>query len=75
MAQTLVVNIDHIERIDRMIMTAEARRNAVLREINRHRAVLGEKRRRVTHDVEDANFEEVDTPQQVENGTGVRGVA
>ena len=37
-AQTLSVKIDDIERIDRMIMTAEARRNAVLREVDRHRA-------------------------------------
>jgi hypothetical protein len=37
MAQTLALKIDEIERIDRMTMTTEARRNAALREIERHR--------------------------------------
>lgn len=43
-AQTLSVKIDDIERIDRMIMTAEARRNAVLREVDRHRARIWRRR-------------------------------
>ena len=38
MAQTLRVRIDEIERIDRMIAAAEARRNTALHEIARHRA-------------------------------------
>jgi hypothetical protein len=37
-AQTLAARIDHVERIDRMIMHAEGRRAAALREIDRHRA-------------------------------------
>src|SRR5262249_52682859 len=37
MARTLVNNINYIESIDRMIATAEARRNAIRREIERHR--------------------------------------
>jgi hypothetical protein len=37
-AQTLSPRIDDIDRIDRMTMAAEARRNAALQEIERHRA-------------------------------------
>ncbi len=44
-AQTLAVNFDAFERIDRMIMQTEARRNMVLREINRHRDALARRLR------------------------------
>jgi hypothetical protein len=37
MAQTLSLKLDVIQTIDRMIATAEARRNGILREIDRHR--------------------------------------
>jgi hypothetical protein len=40
-AQGLCTELGNVERIDRMIMAAEARRNAALREIDRHRATLG----------------------------------
>jgi hypothetical protein len=51
-AQGLCVKLDVIERIDRMIMAAEARRNAALREIDRHRATLGRALRRAVLDAE-----------------------
>jgi hypothetical protein len=41
MALTLSHNIDAIERIDRMIALAEARRSHILEEVARHRATLG----------------------------------
>jgi len=53
-------NIDSIERIDRMVMTMEARRNAAYREVERHRSGLGERLRRAVEPVEDAEFREVD---------------
>ena len=56
LAQTLAAEIDHVDRIDRMIMSAETRRNITLREIDRHRAALGEQLRRATQDIEDADF-------------------
>ena len=40
MARTLSVRIADIDRIDRMTMAAEARRNAVLLAIDRHRAAF-----------------------------------
>jgi len=39
--------LDDIERIDRMIATAEGRRNAILREVDRHRTTWGQNVRRV----------------------------
>ena len=53
-AQTLALKIDIVERIDRMMVTAEARRNAVLREIERHRASFAHTLRRAVQEVEDA---------------------
>jgi hypothetical protein len=61
-AQGLCIGIDNIERIDRMIMTAEARRNAALREIDRHRATLGQQLRQAALEAEtqDAAFEVIE---------------
>lgn len=61
-AQTLALKIDEIERINRMIMNAEARRNAVLREVDRHRASVAQTLRRAT-DIEDVQFEELGAKQ------------
>jgi hypothetical protein len=63
MAETLLLRIDAIERIDRMIMGAEARRNVALREIDRHRASLADRLRRVSDEIVDAQFEQVKAPQ------------
>jgi len=63
MAQTLSLKINEIERIDRMVMAAEVRRDATLREIERHRATLGLALRRETEQVEEGEFEEVDAPK------------
>jgi hypothetical protein len=65
-ARTLALKIDEIERIDRMIMSAEARRNAVLREVDRHRASVAQTLRQAANDVEDAQFEEVGAKQIVD---------
>jgi hypothetical protein len=51
-AHTLVANLRQIDCIDRMIMAASQRRDAVLREIDRRRASLADKLRRATADVE-----------------------
>jgi hypothetical protein len=58
-ARTLSANIDAVERIDRMVMSAEVRRNAALREIERHRSCIAEVLRRATDDVVEAEFEDV----------------
>jgi hypothetical protein len=51
-AQGLCIQLDYVERIERMIMAAEARRNAALREIDRHRATLGRQLRQAVLEAE-----------------------
>jgi hypothetical protein len=58
-AMALTMSLGDIERIDRMVMNAEARRNAVLREVARHRAAFAEDLRRSSGTVRDAEFTEV----------------
>ncbi|HLX17906.1 MAG TPA: hypothetical protein VKS24_22165 [Bradyrhizobium sp.] len=53
--------LDEIERIDRLITIAETRRNISLREIDRRRAVLGEALRRKVQEVEEGEFEVIET--------------
>lgn len=62
-AQTLVVIINDIERIDRMITASEMRRNVALRELERHRSVLARAMREATNVVEDADYVELDAAQ------------
>jgi hypothetical protein len=61
MAKALTEKLDYIERIDRLITVAESRRNAGLHEIDRRRAVLGEILRRSVQEIEDGEFEEIET--------------
>jgi hypothetical protein len=63
MAETLESKIDTFERIDRMLASAEARRNNALREIDRHREALGAAMRRGVDEVEDAEFRDVETDE------------
>jgi hypothetical protein len=61
-AQTLSLKLDDIERIDRLIMNAEARRNAMLREVERHREVVAARLRHAAEEIEDAEFSELAPP-------------
>jgi hypothetical protein len=58
-AETLAGRIDDIERIDRMIASAEQRRSAMLREVDRHRASLASRLRLASDEVVQAEFEDV----------------
>lgn len=58
MAQTLALKLDQVERIDRMIMGAEGRRNAILREVDRHRTSVAQALRQAANNVENTQFEE-----------------
>jgi hypothetical protein len=63
MAQTLRRHIGEIERIDRMIASAEARRSATLREIAHHREHLAASLRAAANEaIADAEFEVVAPP-------------
>jgi C4-dicarboxylate-specific signal transduction histidine kinase len=61
-AQTLRIKLDDIERIDRMLANAEARRHLVLREIDRHRAAIAARLRAAADEIEDASFTELPRP-------------
>ena len=67
-AQTLAKKIDEFERIDRLAANAEARRNAALRELERHREAVGRRLRNAIA-TEDAQF--VDTDEVVTSDTQV----
>jgi hypothetical protein len=60
-AKTLEIKIDVFERIDRMLASAEARRNNALREIDRHRQTTGVAARQALDQVEDVEFRDVET--------------
>jgi hypothetical protein len=61
MADALAENLEYIERIDRLATIAEERRNAMLAEIERRRAVFGATLRRNVQEIEDAEFKEIET--------------
>jgi hypothetical protein len=65
MAEALAKEIDSFERLDRMLASAEARRNNALREIDRHRSALGVALRQVVDEVEDAEFRNVETGELI----------
>jgi hypothetical protein len=56
LAQTFSVKLNDIESIEQVTALAEARRNATLREIDRHRQTLGQKLRRAAQQLEDGQF-------------------
>ena len=67
LAQTFSLKVNDIERIQNMIALAEARRNATLREIDRHRQTLGQKLRRAAQQIEDGEF------RVIEHATSIDG--
>jgi hypothetical protein len=72
-ADALAERLDVIERIDRLTTIAESRRNVSLHEIDRRRAVLGETLRRSVQEIEDGEFEVIETtPAKERNGLDER---
>jgi hypothetical protein len=65
-AQAFVEITEALERIDRMMMNAEARRNTALHEIDRHRSTLAQALRRASDEVVDAEFEDVRPGQRAQ---------
>ena len=65
MAETMLAEIELVEKMDRMIASAEIRRNATLREIERRRSDFAARLRQATKDrdnVEEASFQVIDAP-------------
>jgi hypothetical protein len=60
MAETLCEGLEDIKGIEAMIALAEARRNAALREIERHRATLACALQRALPQLEDAEYQAID---------------
>jgi hypothetical protein len=60
-AKTWERKLDSFERLDRMLASAEARRNNALREIDRHREALGGAVRQAIDEVQDTEFRDVET--------------
>ena len=56
MAQTLSVKMDDIDRIDRLTMAAESRRNVAVHEIDRYRATLAHTSRSAPDRVETTEY-------------------
>jgi hypothetical protein len=52
--------LQNLTRIDHLLTTSEQRRDANLREIDRHRAAFGRKLRGTLKDIEDAEFETIE---------------
>jgi hypothetical protein len=66
-AQTFSLKLNDIERMQHMMALAEARRNATLCEIDRHRQTLGQKLRRAAQQLED------DQLRVIEHTTSIDG--
>jgi hypothetical protein len=62
-ARGFEARIDVFERIDRMAMAAEARRNSALREIERHRASFAQALRQASDEVIEAEYQDVKQTQ------------
>ncbi len=60
-------NLDFVERIERMITIKESCRNAILREIDRHRATLAHALRATVHQLEHGGkIQVIDDPKSAE---------
>jgi hypothetical protein len=64
MAEALDSRIETFERVDRMLASAEARRNNALRELDRHRASAGAAARQAVENIQDAQFRDVETGEE-----------
>src|SRR5262249_53695546 len=71
LAQTFSLKVNDIERIEHMMALAEARRNATLREIDRHRQTLGRKLRRGAEQLEGGQFRVIEHTTSTEGANVV----
>jgi hypothetical protein len=71
LAQTFCLKVNDIERIQHMMALAEARRNATLREIDRHRQTLGQKLRRAAQQLEAGQFRVIEHTTSIDGANVV----
>ena len=67
-AQTIANELEKIERFNRLIASAEGRRNSLLREIEHHRAPFAQRLRAEVHKIENAEFETFETNAATSTG-------
>jgi len=60
MEMAFLNTMEDVELIDRKMMTEESRRNAVVREVDRHRAVLGLQLRRTSEQIHEAEYKVIE---------------
>jgi hypothetical protein len=71
LAQTFSLQVDQMERIQHMTALAETRRNATLREIDRHRQRLGQRLRRAARQLEDGQFPVIEHSTLIDEANAV----
>jgi hypothetical protein len=71
LAQTFSLKVNDLERIEHMMALAEARRNATLREIDRHRQTLGQKLRRAAQQLEDGQLRVIEHTTSIDEASAV----
>jgi hypothetical protein len=71
LAQTFSLKVNDIERMQHLMALAETRRNATLREIDRHRQTLGQKLRRAAQQLEDGQFRVIEHTTSINGGNVV----
>lgn len=59
-AKVIIHELDHIERIDRLATIVEGRRNAIFREIDRHRMTFAQALRGKVRAIENVEFEAIE---------------
>jgi hypothetical protein len=65
-AQAIAARVSVFESIERMIMQGESRRNAMLREIDRHRDGIAQRLREVVTQIENAKHREIQSSDAAE---------
>jgi hypothetical protein len=68
LAQTFSLKLKELEVIDHQMALAEARRNAALHEIERHRQTLGQRLRRAAQLIEDGQVRLIENTRTVTDG-------
>jgi hypothetical protein len=71
LAQTFSLKLNDIERIEHMAALADARRNATLREIERHRQTLGQRLRQAAQQIEDGQVRVIESTLLAIDGRNV----
>jgi len=71
LAQTFSLKLNDIERIEHMAALADARRNATLREIERHRQTLGQRLRQPAQQIEDGQVRVIESTLLAIDGRNV----